>query len=86
MIKGYKCDFCSDFSELKHEIEEHEKECNWNPKFKNCFSCVSRNYSWDGSFDCTLRLNYYEYEEVGNCPKWEGDLKEIRKYKLKNLK
>ena len=34
MVKGYKCEFCSNFSENKEEIIKHEKE-----------SCENKEYS-----------------------------------------
>lgn len=43
MKQVYMCDFCSEHSENKKVIIEHEEECSFNPKNKHCYSCKNYN-------------------------------------------
>lgn len=39
MKKGYKCDHCIEFNEIKEKIALHELTCSFNPQAKSCHTC-----------------------------------------------
>jgi len=73
----WKCDHCIDSFESWDEANEHEKDCNWNPKNKFCCSC--KNHSNDGfwmygeSYTCLKSLDMDHYEDHGNCKGWQKE-------------
>jgi hypothetical protein len=87
MKRVWKCDFCSQTNINSDKIKEHEKECSFNPKFRNCFSCIHRPYSYS---DCKKNLNYWQFEtydeEYGYCTEWKSDNEKLlRKIKLQEI-
>jgi hypothetical protein len=35
----YKCDFCDRTEQKKQKMKEHESQCDFDPRFKKCWSC-----------------------------------------------
>ena len=86
MKRVWKCDFCCHTEVSKEKMIEHENKCYSNPTFKKCWSCKFHDTYCD-SYICNAGIElYYEYEDDGNCPKWQtDDEKLLRKLKLKKL-
>jgi hypothetical protein len=82
MKKVWKCDYCLHTNILLDEMKIHEKECSFNPIFKNCWSCKYQKYP-----DCEIEVEcHWKFEEDGNCKMWKtDDEKLIRKLKLDQL-
>lgn len=77
MKQVWKCDHCSDTNEDKEVIEDHEKECNFNPKNKFCYTCkhsYEDGYPIGGHYaGCEIKLNAQKGESDGNCKGWENE-------------
>lgn len=87
MKRVWKCDFCHTTNKNYDWIKEHENVCESNPKFRNCFSCIHRIYSYA---DCKKNLNYWQFEtydeEYGYCTEWKSDNEKLlRKIKLQEI-
>jgi pantothenate kinase len=78
MKKGYKCDYCFEFSENKDEIQKHELKCCFNPKNRRCYTCIHKISSGSDMFDfyeeCNLNMDMLavEDEEI-ICESWEEE-------------
>ena len=78
MKQVYKCDFCWKTDDNAEVILEHESDCSFNPTLKKCWTCIhyeEEGYPISGSMmRCQKGMSYdeqEEYEDKGNCPKWE---------------
>ncbi len=74
MKQVWKCDFCSFTDTIINTIQEHEKDCSFNPANKKCYSCDC--YGDDGGYyssipACDKHLSIIDGEEKGNCHGWE---------------
>jgi hypothetical protein len=73
MKQVWKCDFCTTSDTDRYLIEQHEKDCSFNPINKRCFSCINYEvYFGDYSGEeCTAGQNYsmIQYENL-KCDKW----------------
>jgi hypothetical protein len=60
----FKCNYCAFTDEDPNAVEEHEKNCLYNPIFKNCASCnrLSRGV-------CMIVKNQ-NIKRI-NCPDWK---------------
>lgn len=53
IIEAYECDFCSHTSLSKFEVEDHEKNCIYNPLTRHCYTC---GHFKDIHPDCTQEI------------------------------
>jgi len=74
-VIGCHCDFCSESSFNRTEIERHEKLCSFNPINRTCNSCkhFGANMSnWYGGKNTCIKLGlYFIYRILTDCDSWE---------------
>jgi hypothetical protein len=76
---------------MKVKMEEHEKECSFNPIHKKCWTCEhhgDEGYYGDSYPVCNQvpKMSVLDGQEQGNCEGWEpSDISELRKMKLEQL-
>lgn len=93
---GWKCDFCSDtIYEKIEDVELHQKNCIWNPKFKLCWSCEFHSTGYRRTY-CNKDVIKWDFipknnpGDYGNCSVWHlnefwYDKKIIRKLKMQKI-
>ena len=82
----WKCDFCTKTDLKSDVVKEHEEKCSFNPINKACWSCEFHSAKYE-YYSCDMELDYFDYEQDGNCPCWyPDDMNELRKIKLQKLK
>ena len=87
MKRVWKCDFCNYTNILLTDIKYHEKNCDYNPIFKSCWSCKNNSMMHNSGFCEIGVLSFWHFQKFGNCDNWEtNDKKLIRKLKLEQLK
>ena len=74
MIKGYKCEHCTKFSEDLKKIKVHERGCVFDELRKHCFTCEHHSEGYPfGGFECEAdqenSFSYYK-RDLKDCPKW----------------
>lgn len=72
----WKCDHCSKTAESFDEVNNHEKECEWNPKNKYCYTCSNYSpetgfYMYGESYTCLKDLKMDYFEDHGGCKGWQ---------------
>ena len=71
MEQVWKCSFCSQTNKDKEKIENHEKECKFDPEKKVCYTCENCYDEW-GTMCCKKRLDCNDIiDESLPCPYWE---------------
>ncbi len=74
MEKVWKCDHCSETGKSWFKMAQHEKECEFNPINKHCWSCGNHSqdpyYMFGESYSCKVELSTDNGEENGNCKGW----------------
>lgn len=72
----YKCDFCSTFNKNKAVIEQHEKDCEFNPSNTTCSTCIFQEIDMYGGniseIYCRKGFNM-EKGKTGQCDKYERE-------------
>ena len=71
MILIWKCDFCSHTEEDSEKLEEHEKNCTFNPNNRSCYTCMN-SYDTEVSIKCTKTLSTF-FGLDGDCKGWKKD-------------
>jgi len=79
-ITKYRCDFCvEDFFEKK-DCLIHEKQCDFNPENRTCYTCEFFNRDESDEYDFGFNTNICmkdaqrdtrEFEQNGHCKDWQ---------------
>ena len=82
-LKGWKCEFCSTFSDKEDLVATHEQGCCFNPKNETCYTCdsyESQGFNSFGSPSCDMKgkvpweeLDPYFDAEEQHCPHWNKE-------------
>lgn len=79
MKQVWKCSYCRITEEIKEDMSKHEATCFFNPTHRGCYTCAHYDCIPSRIFGdvivCDKKLEMYEYDCKGNCPKWQEELK-----------
>jgi len=81
MKKIWKCDFCTAVSEYKEIMQEHEKNCSFNPASKQCCTCYHEGAPNSGFHTgCKLGLDACAVQDKEiSCTSWKRRKNENRR-------
>lgn len=75
MKRVWKCDFCSDTTNIKEQMASHETGCSFNPINKRCYSCKHHDYVDSITTECEIGVDITTMldiqEDELSCEKWE---------------
>lgn len=90
----WRCDFCPHTDDEAENIKIHQKTCEWNPKFKTCWSCKFHTTGYRCTY-CKKNIRQWDFVpdtnpgDYGNCTVWKFseryDENVLRKLKLEKI-